>query len=125
MPKLFGIDIAGLVGKQLGKSLLPLTLTKVTAGTPTAGSLTGGSNPTTADSAARGILDDYRAVQIDGELIQRGDRKVLILGATITPAVVPEPGDRVTIEGATFNVVRVERDPAAATYTCQVRGVGP
>ena len=122
MPKLFGVDIAGIVAQSIGPGVLPTVLTKVTPGTRTPGDLTGGTNPTTTDYSARGFLDDYRDFQIDGTIIQRGDRIALLIGDTIASSQVPEPGDKITVEGATYNVVNVKRDPAAATYECQVRG---
>lgn len=67
-------------------------------------------------------MDSYRTSQIDETIIQQGDRKVLILGNSIPSGVVPETGDMVEAEGRVFTVVAVERDPDAATYTCQVRG---
>jgi len=119
----FGIDLAAQLASGLGPSLLPATLTRVTPGIRTPGALTGGTNPTTASYPCRGFTDDYQAAEIDGELVHVGDRKVLLLGKTIGGgAVVPQPNDRVTIEGATFTLIRVTRDPAAATFVCQARG---
>jgi hypothetical protein len=122
MPRLFGVDIAAEINRGLGPGLLDATLTVVTGAARTAGSLTGGTNPTTTSHTAKGFLDDYKDFQIDGTIVQRGDRMVVLLGASIDPAAVPTAGDRVTIEGESFNIVNVERDPAAATYTMQVRG---
>ncbi len=121
MPRLFGQDIAGQIAQALGGHLLPATLTKVIPGARTPSNLPGGTGATTADYTARGIIEDYTDAQIDGTLIAAGDRKVLLLGASIAGAAVPMPGDRVTIEGATYNVRRVERDPAGATYSLTVR----
>lgn len=120
MAKLFGVDIAKIANQALGKGLLPLTVTVYTPGTRTPGSLTAGTQPTSSTATGRGIIDDYDTRLIDGTRVQAGDRKVLILGDSIAP-VVPKPDDQVTIEGATYRIVRVARDPAAATYTCQVR----
>lgn len=127
---LFGIDIAQLVADNIGPGVLPLTLVKREPGSRTPGSLSAGTNPTTTSHTGRGFISDYSEVQIGqqaggGEgrtLVQRGDRRVIILGNTLSPAAVPEPGDRVTIEGDEYSIVNVMRDPAAATYTCQVRG---
>jgi hypothetical protein len=122
MPKLFGVDVANEVNKAMGPGLLDATLTVVTPGTRTAGSLSGGVNPTTTTHTAKGFIEDYKDFQIDETIIQRGDRMVLLLGDSIFPAAIPTPGDRVNIESEDFNVVNVTRDPAAATYTMQVRG---
>jgi len=66
-------------------------------------------------------VSDYRAGQIDGTLIQKGDRKVLLIAESGSAALVPSSGDRITVEGATYFIVSVGRDPAVATYPCQVR----
>lgn len=119
---LFAADIAGKIAKALGPKLLSVKLTSVTPGTPTDGSLTSGANPTTKTAVGRGIIDSYEQSQIDGTVVQTGDKRVLILGDTLPSGRVPASGDRVEIEGSTYNVVAVERDPDAAAYTCQVRG---
>src|SRR5262249_25683645 len=113
--------IAKMVAKALNASKMtkPATLTKLTPGTRTTAS--GGTNPTSVDYACRGFVEDYGPGLIDGTLITAQDRKVSLIGATIRGAV-PEPNDHVTIEGATYVIQRVTRDPAAAMYTCQGRG---
>lgn len=120
MPNLFGIDIAGELNKAMGSGLLPVVLTKSVKGTRTVGSLTAGTQPTSTTYTGRGFIDDYTDKQITGTTIVTGDRKVSILGASIS--VIPAANDRVTIEGLTYNIIKVKRDPAAAVYECQVRG---
>jgi hypothetical protein len=39
----------------------------------------------------------------------------------MSEVVEPLPGWAVTIEDVRYNIVRVRRDPAAATYSLQVR----
>lgn len=119
MPKLFGVDIQGLVAKNLGPGLLVATLSKVTGQTRTDG--TGGLQPTTDDYNCKGFISDYNDYQLNGTLILTGDRQVLLLGGTLPNNIVPKSGDKVTIESLQYNIIRVKRDPAAATYTCQVR----
>ena len=121
MPDLFGIDIAKLVADNIGPGVLPAVLTKVTPGTRTAGSLTAGTNSTSVDHDCRGFIDDYDASQIDGTLIKMDDHKVTIIGGTLPAGVIPVQNDHVFIEGTTYEIIRVKRDPAAATYTCQAR----
>ncbi len=120
MPNLFGQDIAKIVNDALGSGLLDATLTKVT-GTTRQANRTGGTVESTTSHTCKGVMEDYTARQIDGTIVQVGDRRVLLLGASISPAAVPEANDRITIEGETLYVLRVERDPAAAAYVCQVR----
>lgn len=121
MPDLFGVDIAKAINDALGKHLVDLTLTSWTPGTRTSTARTSGTNPTSTTATGKGIIEDYDSNQIDGTRVHVGDRKILILGKSIDP-LVPKPNDQITIEGSTYRVMRVKRDPAAATYSCQVRG---
>lgn len=118
--KLFGVDIQAEIGKAFGGQLVPLTLHSVTPGTRNPSDPTAGTAPTTVDVTSEGIVDSYRESQIDGSLIQQGDKQILILGQPLGD-VVPKPSDRVTIEGRSYSLIRVERDPAVATYTAQGR----
>lgn len=123
MPKFFGIDIAAELAREMGPGLLPVILSKVTNNSRTTGSLTAGKQATYEDYAGRGLIEDYLDKEINGTVVKTGDRKVLILGGSLPVSIVPEVGDRITIESAIYRIERVMRDPAAAAYTCQVRGV--
>lgn len=120
--KLFGVDIAKEIAKGMAGGLLPAQLIKPVTGNRTTGDLTGGTNPSSKTYTCKGFTEEYRDSQFDGEVILRGDRKVILLGGTLPAAVAPQPGDKVKIENRTYSVVNVGRDPAAATYTCQARG---
>lgn len=120
MPDLFGLDIATIVHDAFKGQLVEATLKSVAEGTRTAGNLAAGRALTFTDHVTEGILSDYTDFQVDGTRIRRGDRKVLLLAKPLL-AVVPKTEDQIVIEGATFNVINIERDPAAATYECQVR----
>ena len=117
MPDIFGAGIAKEIGKALGPLTFPLTLVKIK--TSTRGDVTGGVNSIETPYNGKGFIDDYRDSRIDGTIVKVGDRVVTILGATIP--VEPEPNDEVTIEGRKWRIIRVARDPAGATYDCQVR----
>jgi len=118
----FGVDIAGLVNENIAPGLPTVaTLTQRIPGTRTPGQLTDGTQPTTQTATFKAVVSDYRAGQIDGTLIQKGDRKVLLIAESGSAALVPSSGDRITVEGATYFIVSVGRDPAVATYSCQVR----
>jgi hypothetical protein len=122
MSELFGEDIAGIIGDELGPGLLDATITRHAQGSRTDGSLTAGPADTTSSSTAKGFWEDYTTFQVDGTLVKVGDRRAVILGDTIKPAIVPQQGDEVTMEGTTMRVMRLEgRDPAAATYSLQCR----
>lgn len=124
MPDLFGIDIAGIVNDSISAAggVLTGTLHKRSAGTRTSGQLTSGVNPTFADSTFNGFVDrKTSATLLEGSLVIREGDRVSILGASINPAVVPEAGDELTIEGNRYHITKVrDRDPAAALYVCEV-----
>lgn len=123
--KLFGIDISGLIKKHVGSGVLDATLTKVTPGTRTPGQLTGGTNPTSTDYPCRGFIDTQAIEAKDGGLEIGGKLVVVLIGDTISEGTVaPEPGDRITIENTVYLIPedgQINRDPAKATYTCDVR----
>lgn len=120
--KLFGKDIAGKLNQKLGPLLLPFTLLKVASGARNPAAPSNGATLTETPHACRGILDSYRDGQYDDTIIKRGDRKALILGDSLPTGVIPQPSDKLVAEGREYNVVGVDRDPDAATYTLQVRG---
>lgn len=118
----FGLDIPGLIADAHARrgGLDEATLHVVTAGSRGADP-TAGTTPTEADKAARGILDDFTDREIDGTLVVAGDRRVILLAATIEDDAVPSPNDRLTIGGVKYEIVRVMRPAGASNYVCQVR----
>lgn len=125
MPKLFGLDIDKLVAdgiKQAG-GVLDVSFTNYVKGTRSATQPSGGTSSTPKKFTAQGFVEEYKDSQIDGEVVVRGDRKVVILGATVSPAGAPAPGATVTVDEETTTIVEdgVTSDPARATYVCQVR----
>ena len=118
--KLFGIDIAGIVNDTISPGLLDLTLTVTTPGTRTPGDLSGGTNPTTVVSTGKGIKEPLTSIRPES-IVQDAMAVILIIGDSLSPAAVPEEQDLVSIEGPDYTIIRVARDPAAATYTCQVK----
>ena len=122
-PDLFGADICGAIFDALGDSMLAATLTRITPGTRAGGSLTGGQtvSPTTVAYDCRGMCEDYTTREIDGTNVRQGDRKIMLLGGSLPDDIDPQPGDAIVIEGASWKVIRVERDPAGATFSCQAR----
>jgi hypothetical protein len=121
MPDLFGVDIAGIIASEIGPGVLPAILIKVTPGIRGADS-TAGINPSEQSFTGRGVIEEYMDDQIDGTLIKKGDRKVILITNTFAGLPVPEPTDKIIIESMNLIIVNpVKRDPAAATYTCQCR----
>jgi len=123
----FGVDIAALVNDNLSPALLPVVLTKLGApgtGARPTGQLT--KPPARAADtvhSARGLISDFDPNEMsNSQILEAGDRKVLLVAESIVPKVEPEMGDTVQIEGTTYRVARVlKRDPAAASFTLQVR----
>ena len=122
----YGVDIAGLVNEHLSPGLLPAVLKKwgAQSGTRTSGELTKPpSRAADSTHTARGMISDFDPNEFSSsQLLEAGDRKVLLVAESITPTAEPEGGDTVEIEGATYRIARVlKRDPAGATYVLQVR----
>lgn len=119
--ELFGVDISGLIKDNIGPGVLDATLTKFTAAGRTPGQVTGGLHPTSTAYACKGFIDSQANRDVKGTLVSDGRVTILLIGDTINsgdPDSAPETGDHITIEGTTYVVQVVDRDPAAATYTC-------
>ena len=114
---LFGVNISKLVADALGPGLLDATLVSYTPGTREADP-TAGRQPTSISFPCKGFIDSKDREEIGGTLVKDGDVVIVLLGDTINGgATVPVVGDRVTIEGASYRIEGLDRDPAAATYT--------
>ena len=94
-----------------------LTLSRAGAATydPSAGTVSNGT-PTTL--SARGVFIEYHQDNIDGTLVKRGDRKLLLAaeGATGTPAV-----DDVVSGMKVVDVRTIAPNGVPIAWTCQVR----
>lgn len=117
MPDIFKAGIAAQVNAALGSLLFPTTLIKVRSSVR--GNITAGLGEVRTEYATRGFLSSYRDNLIDGTRILAGDRKAVLLGQPLP--VAPAPGDTIQLEGKDWSVISVTRDPAGATYSCQVR----
>ena len=123
MPNIFGADIAGLINQNLGGLVFDLTLTKVESSNRR-GNLTEGTSPTETTYTVKGFVDSYTDRQLQSTNVQKGDRKISVLGGSLPSGIVPEPNDKLTDEaGNQFTIVEdgVMRDPAGALYECQCR----
>ena len=124
MADLFGIDIAGLVNEHVSSGLLPtLVQFKELEAVDPDNPLRNRVKVLNAGLNGRGVVETYKAYDIDGTIIKAGDRRVLLIVKSF-PLNMPVPytGCRITIEGESLTIVGdVKRDPAGATYTCQVR----
>ena len=118
---LFGVNISKLIKDNIGPGVLDATLIKSTPGTRTPGNLTGGTNPTEVSYPCKGFIDVQRVRFMNGTQVRDGSKIIVLVGDTIDG---PVPGDRITIEGTTYAIPvdgTIDRDPAAAVYTCEVR----
>lgn len=79
----------------------------------------GGFTNTATDDACKALVEDYSQWMTapGGGGIPAGERKILILAATLSAA--PKPTDTITIQGRTWSIVEVKSDPANATYECR------
>lgn len=106
-------SLPGTINSALGGMMRDATLTKVSARTSDG---RGGFTNTTTTHTCKALVSDYSAF-VRGQLgIPSNERKVLVLAASVTPAAVVAPGDKITIQGRTWDVVEVTSDPANATY---------
>ncbi len=123
MSKLFGIDIAALVNKELAAAggVLDGRLTKTAPGSRTSGSLTGGTNPKETTYNFKGFMEKVSESRFAGQL-QTVDGEVMsILGASLPAGVEPEVNDKAMLEGREYELVKLlSRDPAATLYEFMV-----
>lgn len=113
-------NVAGIVysaANGVGGTTWDITLKKASAATVDA---YGGTAPgSTTDTAGRGFIEDYTATARQMGGIPIADRKITIFAASMS--ATPEVGDTVTAESSDYQIITVQRDPAAATWVCQAR----
>lgn len=113
-----GEDLSTIIYEEFKDLVLDATLTVVSSGTRTPGSLTGGTNPTTATHSCKGYVSTWTDKQLSQTLVQDGDRKIVLLADSLT--VTPKPGDKITINSNDY-IIReqgVMIDPSTSIYTC-------
>ncbi len=123
MADLFGLDIKAIINDAFEGQLISGTLTQIAVGSR-AGDVTAGRTQTpTIHTFSDGVITEYKDSEIDGTSIKAGDRRILIIAGTLSADVTPKANWKVSIEGSVnYRVVDAFRDPAAATWTLQVRG---
>lgn len=90
---------------------------------PATGAVSGGSN---ADETARVVFLNYTSRDIDGTLVQRGDRKA-VMAATYNGTALsktPQIDDELRGEGDAVRIVSVQTIKSGSTvlaYICQAR----
>lgn len=119
--KLFGVNISGLIKDNIGPGVLAATLRVVTEGSRGA-NIDDGRTTTETDYPCRGFIDTQAQSDINGTLVDDGTKTIILIGDTINGGnTAPTTGDRIIIESTEYNIEMIDRDPAAATYTCVCR----
>lgn len=72
---------------------------------------------TTLTYSGRGVFADYTAYEIDNDIVQASDVKLICLANEITAEPIAD--DKIN----DYRVVRVNKDPALATFEIQLRQV--
>lgn len=121
MASLFGIDIAGIIHRIVSPGVHPGTLVRRASGPRDPLDLSDGVSIVETTHSFRGIMEEYDDRRIDGDIVRVGDRKVLLTANSLSPPTTPQVSDFVQMEGREMTVVNVQRDPATATFTLQVR----
>ena len=116
--------LAKVVANAIGEVFLDATLTRdqeMLTTEPWGAGLTAQQSWT-----CKAIHEEWGASYRAAGLISAGDRKVLVLAATL--CTTPAPGDRITIRSETFTVVSdksgqpaVSSDPALAVWVLRAR----
>jgi hypothetical protein len=82
---------------------------------------TGLATNTTTDTSVKGIVLNYKDNQFDGDIIQRGDRKIVLRASD---SIVPDVQDFI-IDGSDYyriiSVRQIEQAGADLVYVCQGR----
>jgi hypothetical protein len=78
-------------------------------------------DPTIVDVpyACSGWLDQYAAHDVDGTRIRVDDRRAFILCSSLT--ITPTTADTLTVDGSTFSIIAIQRDPAGTAWVVQCR----
>lgn len=115
---LFGVDISGLVAQHIGPGLHDASVTRVTRGSRTSGSLTGGrSSASEGFTGIKGIWADLPKTPPAGVEFELNDRIAMLIGDTIPAGGMPKRNDAITINGLTLYVVQlIATDPASAQF---------
>ena len=84
----------------------------------------GSANNTTTDYTRRAVFDDYSKDELDGQLIQVGDRRVFLLPDSSAP-YIPSIGDKIVDSLSTIweikRVMPMQPFGEAFAYELQVR----
>jgi hypothetical protein len=97
------------------------TVRRLTKGTYNPAANTRSTDATT-NYTAKAVRTEYKAYQIDGEVIQRGDFKLLLEAAGL--AITPATTDKMVDGSAIYQIINIKEIKPASTilyYEIQVR----
>jgi len=115
-----------MANQQLKDKGLTCTITKQTAGTYSTS--TGVASVSTSTQSAYGALFDYENKNIDGTLVKKGDRRLLLSALNTAGAALTAPSvnDTVTANSVTYTIIAIRPiapSGVAVAYDCQIRGI--
>lgn len=127
--KISGVDVSGIIKKEIGDNMLKdpahaVVLISFAAGTRT-GNLTSGKARPPTNVPGKGFIDETAIKSVRGTLVEAGDTLIQLVGDSFLSSgalVVPKINDHLTIEGSEYRIKELDRDPAGAMYTCLCRG---
>lgn len=126
MGQLFwGVDIQAEIGEAASPADLPNFVLRKIGLAADATLLSGpGTAATPVDYDVHGGVSEYMLSDMtDKTGIQKGDKKVLIIGKPLADAgIEPEPNDLIIDGEHTYVIVKVRSDAAKAKWVCQCRG---
>jgi len=118
--------LRAMANQQLKDKGLTCTITKQTAGTYSTS--TGVASVSTSTQSAYGALFDYENKNIDGTLVKKGDRRLLLSALNTAGAALTAPSvnDTVAANSVTYTIVAIRPiapSGVAVAYDCQIRGI--
>lgn len=125
--KIAGINVSKIIKKEIGDNVLKdpahdAVLITFSVGART-GNNTGGKNRVPTNNTAKGFIDETERESVKGTLVLAGDVIIQLVGDSIENSAVPTVDDHITIESSEYIIKVLDRDPAAAMYTCLCREV--
>ncbi|MDX1453630.1 MAG: hypothetical protein R3183_13805 [Oleiphilaceae bacterium] len=105
-----------LLNDEFADFLLSVTFELPGGTDPVDGTTTAGASDT-----VNALREDYTAREIDGNIIQSGDYKLLVENAQFANVDPRKSGITATVEGVKVNLNNAELDSADAAWTLQMR----
>lgn len=123
MSKFLGVNLPKILNQAMGKLVRQGKLVKITAGARDPNDLTAGQVSSKKNYPVNGFFDEFKLTDNPDNEAQIGNKKIVLFGGSLPAGIVPELNDLIVMENQTYIIDGpVTRDPAAATYTCEVRG---